>query len=76
MSDEEEKHSVTSMVRKSFRQSVRQSVKETESFNRRESMRALSRRHSRAASIRSRGGDNSLSISRSHLKGVRDSINN
>lgn len=50
LSDEQEAKSLVSNLRKSHRQSVRQSVKKTEEFNRRESMRQLSVRKSRAAS--------------------------
>ena len=50
LSDEEEAKSLVSTLRKSHRQSVRQSVKKAEEFNRRESMRQLSVRKSRAAS--------------------------
>jgi hypothetical protein len=50
LSDEQEAKSYVSTFRKSHRQSVRQSVKKAEDFNRRESMRQLSVRKSRAAS--------------------------
>jgi hypothetical protein len=50
LSDEQEAKSLVSNLRKSHRQSVRQSVKKAEEFNRRESMRQLSVRKSRAAS--------------------------
>jgi len=70
LSDEEERSAVTSILRKSYRQSVRKTIKETEQFNRRQSMRAMSRRQSRATSIRSRQ-DPSMSVRQGSFKGGR-----
>ncbi len=52
LNDEEEKASVTAVLRKSYRQSVRRSQQQTDNFNRRQSMRALART-SKNNSIRS-----------------------
>ena len=79
LDDEEEKSSVTAVLRRSHRQSVRRSQQSTENFNKRQSTRAIART-SKNASLRSAGRsvkqgqgvyigiDNSMSI---NSKGAR-----
>ncbi len=74
MSDEQEQKSVTAILRKSYRQSVRQSARNIETYNKRQSMRALSIRGSRNMSIRDRGAEGSVSV-QNKPKGRQVSIN-